>query len=143
MPGTQQDIHIAVRPEDFFSVITDYEHYPEFLDEMEAVKLLSRIGDTAEVQFSVNLIKRITYTLILTENEPLSLTWKLKEGPFKISNGSWTLKRTADGHTHAHYAIEVKVAAFVPKSISSRIVGTTVPALLNAFKARAETLHSS
>jgi len=142
MPGTQQDVQIAVRPEDFFKVITHYEDYPKFLDEMEEVQLLSRTGNTAEVRFSVNLIKRVTYTLLLTEDAPHSVRWRLKEGPFKVSNGSWDLEELSDGSTRAHYDIEVKVAAFVPKSVSSRIVGKTVPALLAAFKGRAEALYS-
>ena len=142
MPGTQQEVQIAVSPEDFFSVITAYETYPEFLDEMEDAKILSRTGNTAEVQFTVQLIKRVTYTLILVENAPHTVTWSLKEGPFKVSNGSWTLSQLGDGSTKAEYEVEVKVAAFVPKSVSSRIVGKTVPALLAAFKGRAESLYS-
>ena len=142
MAGTEQEVRIGVSPADFFKVVTDYEAYPEFLDEMEAVKVLSRSGSTAEVQFTVNLIKRVTYTLLLTETEPTSVTWKLKEGPFKVSSGSWTLQPTPDGGTHARYSVEVKVAAFVPKSVSSRIVGKTVPALLASFKGRAEKLHA-
>lgn len=142
MAGAEQEVQIGVSPADFFKVVTDYESYPEFLDEMESVKLLSRSGNTAEVQFTVNLIKRVTYTLLLTETEPTSVTWRLKEGPFKVSNGSWILQPTPDGGTHARYSVEVKVAAFVPKSVSSRIVGKTVPALLASFKGRAEKLHS-
>ena len=57
-------------------------------------------------------------------------------------NGSWTLKELPDGSTEALYAVEVKVAAFVPKSVSSRIVGQTVPALLASFKSRAEQRFS-
>ena len=142
MPGIEQSVQVKVRPEDFFSVITAYEEYPEFLDEMEEATVLSRNGNTVEVKFSVNLIKRVTYTLILTENAPHSVRWSLKEGPFKVSNGSWALEELADGSTHALYAIEVKVAAFVPKSVSSRIVGQTVPALLASFKSRAEQRFS-
>ena len=142
MPGTQQEVQIAVSPEDFFGVITNYESYPEFLDEMEDAKVLARSGNTSEVQFTVQLIKRVTYTLLLVENKPNSVTWSLKEGPFKVSNGGWKLERMSNGSTRAHYTIEVKVAAFVPNSVSSRIVGKTVPALLAAFKDRAESLHS-
>lgn len=142
MAGTQQEVQIAVRPEDFFKVITAYEHYPSFLDEMEEVKVISRTGTTAEVQFTVQLIKRVTYTLLLTESAPNAVSWRLKEGPFKVSTGSWALEELNDGSTRALYEIEVKVAAFVPKSVSSRIVGKTVPALLASFKARAESLYS-
>ena len=60
-----------------------------------------------------------------------------------MSNGKWALETLPNGYTHATYEVEVKVAAFVPKAISSKLVGKTVPALLNAFKTRAETLYGS
>lgn len=142
MPGTQQTIDIGVSPEAFFDVITDYERYPHILDEMEDAKVLSRTGNTADVRFSVNLFKRVTYTLTLVEDKPRSVSWSLKEGPFKVSNGRWDLQPTGSGHTRAAYTVEVEVAAFVPRSVSNRIVGKTVPKLLASFKAHAEGLHT-
>ena len=50
-------------PEDFFKVITDYSTYPEFLADMEEATVLSHENGVADVRFSVNLIKRVTYTL--------------------------------------------------------------------------------
>ncbi|MGB0641381.1 MAG: type II toxin-antitoxin system RatA family toxin [Myxococcota bacterium] len=141
MAGTEQEVRIAVSPEDFFTVIADYASYPEFLSEMEEATVLSRGNGVADVRFTVNLIKRVTYTLTLVENPPLLMEWSLKEGPFKVSDGRWKLERLPNGHTLARYQVEVKVAAFVPKSISSRMVGKTVPALLASFKARAEGLY--
>ena len=47
MAGAEQEVQIGVSPADFFKVVTDYESYPDFLDEMESVKLLSRSGNTA------------------------------------------------------------------------------------------------
>ena len=143
MPGTQQTIDIAVSPEALFDVITDYERYPQILDEMEEATVLSRDGDTADVRFSVNLIKRFKYTLTLVEQRPASVRWSLKEGPFKVSNGSWELQPIVGGGTRALYTVEVEVAAFVPKAVSNRIVGKTVPKLLQSFKSHAERLHSS
>ena len=142
MPGTQQTIDIGVSPEAFFDVITDYERYPQILAEMEDAKVLSRTGNTADVRFSVNLFKRMSYTLTLVENKPQSVSWSLKEGPFKISNGRWDLRPTGSGHTRAEYTVEVEVAVFVPKSVSNRIVGKMVPKLLASFKAHAERLQS-
>jgi ribosome-associated toxin RatA of RatAB toxin-antitoxin module len=141
MAGTEQEVRIAVSPKDFFSVISDYGSYPEFLGEMEETTVLSRKDGVVDARFTVNLVKRVTYTLTLVERAPNSVTWSLKEGPFKVSNGHWKLEELPNGHTLAKYHVEVKVAAFVPKSISSRVVGKTVPALLASFKARAEKLY--
>ena len=127
-------------PETFFSVISDYESYPDFLPDMENAEVLSRRDGVVEARFYANFIKRVSYTLRLEERAPVSLHWSLIEGPFKVSEGRWLLERTEDGTTLAKYRIEVQLHTFVPKAISTRVVATAVPALLAAFKTRAETL---
>jgi ribosome-associated toxin RatA of RatAB toxin-antitoxin module len=139
--GAEQEIRVAVTPEAFFAVISDYERYPEFLPDMESAEVLSRREGHVEARFTANFIKRISYTLRLEERAPTFMEWSLIEGPFKVSDGGWRLERLADGGTLARYRIEVQVNAFVPKSVSTRIVATTVPALLKAFKERAEAIH--
>jgi coenzyme Q-binding protein COQ10 len=140
MPGAQQSIHVAVDPETFFGVITDYEAYPEVLPDMEFAEIVARDGGVTTARFTINLIKRVSYTLRLVERPHEGLSWSLVEGPFKVNSGSWSLERLDDGSTLAHYAVEVKVGVFVPGSITNRLVGKTLPALLEAFKQRAESL---
>lgn len=138
MAGARRSIEIDATPEQVFAVITDYEAYPEILDEMESAHVVSRTENTVEADFTINLIKRVSYTLLLTETPPFHLEWRTVKGPFKSNTGSWTLERKPDGFTRAHYEVEVTVGVFVPKTISNRIVGRTLPALLDAFKRRAE-----
>ena len=138
MAGARQSIDIDATPEVVFAVITDYEAYPDILAEMESARIRSRTGNTVEADFTINLIKRVSYTLALRETPPLRLEWETLKGPFKTNTGSWTLERRANGFTRAHYEVEVKVGVFVPKSISNRVVGRTLPALLESFKRRAE-----
>ena len=142
MAVAKEEIRINVEPEVFFAVVSDYERYPEFLKDMENAEVLSRHDGLVEARFTANFIKRVTYTLRLQERPPTSVEWSLIEGPFKVSDGGWRLERLEDGSTLAKYHIEVQVNAFVPKSVSTRVVATTVPALLAAFKARAEALHA-
>ena len=91
MAGATQTIVVNVPPEQFAQVISDYERYPEFLSEMEAVKVLERNGDAADVEFTLNLIKRIRYVLRLTTRGNTGLDWTLVEGMFKRNEGGWTL----------------------------------------------------
>ena len=140
MAGARQSVHVAVSPENFFAVISDYERYPDVLPEMEAAEIVSRTDGVVEARFTLNLIKRVSYTLRLVEEPYEGLSWSLVEGPFKENNGRWCLEARDDGTTLAHYEVEVKVGMFVPKSISNRLVGKTLPALLKAFKSRAESL---
>ena len=95
----------------------------------------------ADVEFTLNVIKRVTYTLRLTEQPPdKGLTWELVEGMFKSNSGGWALEELPGGRTKASYEVEVSVGIFVPGAIVNRLVGKTLPATLRAFKERAESL---
>ena len=139
MPGAQKSIRVAVDPETFFQVITDYEAYPDILPDMEFAEIISREDGVTTARFTINLIKRVSYTLRLVERPYEGLSWSLVEGPFKLNSGSWKLEALDDGRTLAHYTVEVKVGVFVPSSITNRLVGKPLPALLEAFKRRAES----
>jgi len=140
LAAAEKSVEVAVSAEQFFAVVTDYASYPAFLPDIEAAELLHREGGTAEASFTLNLIKRISYTLTLTESSPAGVTWSLKEGPFKRNDGSWRIEPLATGGIRATYRIEVAVGVFLPGSIVNRLVGKTLPATLEAFKRRAEGL---
>ena len=95
------------------------------------------------VEFRLNLIKRITYTLRLVGDPSNGIRWTLANGPFKVNNGGWVLREISPGRTHATYEIEVAVGAFVPGAIANKLVGKTLPATLRAFKGRAEAVARS
>src|SRR5207253_701628 len=42
MAGATRDVEIDARPETVFRIVTDYEAYPEFLDEIREAQILSR-----------------------------------------------------------------------------------------------------
>ena len=140
MAGAEKTIEVAVSPEQFFAVVTDYERYPEFLSEIENADVLSRDDGSTDVRFTLNLIKRLSYTLTLVENQPNEVVWSQKEGPFKRNNGSWSLEALSGDRTRATYRVEVAVKVFLPGAIVNRLVGKTLPSTLEAFKARAEAL---
>ena len=139
MAGATQRIDIDVAPERFFSVITDYEGYPRFLADMESASVVSRDpGVEAVVRFTLDVIRRVTYTLRLVEHAPHRLEWTLVEGPFKSNIGHWQLEALPGGRTRATYQVDIQVGMFVPRSISNRLAGKTLPALLASFKKEAE-----
>ena len=119
------------------AVITDFESYPSFLPEIEEAKIVSREGDSWEVQFQVQIIRRLSYTLRLTQHGPASLTWTLVEGTFKTNQGSWKLEETEEG-TRAEYRIDLQIGHFVPSSIVRSLVGRTLPETVSRFKAETE-----
>ena len=138
MSSASRDIIIDVPPEDFFRVISDYEAYPDILPEMLSAHIIQRDASKTVARFTIHIIKRVSYTLAMSEHPPHRLEWTLVEGPFTQNSGAWQLTPLGEGRTHAQYSVDVSVGMFVPKSISNRVVGKTMPAVLNHFKRWAE-----
>ena len=130
MAVAKKSIEIDASREAVFAVIADYENYPDLVPDLETAEVNSRSDGVVEASFSVNLIKRFSYTLRLEENAPETLRWSQVRGPFKQNDGSWTLQELGPGRTRADYEIELRVSGFVPRAISDRLVEGSLPALL-------------
>ena len=65
MAVANRSVIINVTPEQFYSVVADFEAYPEFCNDVEAIEVLSRDGDSARVLFRIRVVKSIQYTLNL------------------------------------------------------------------------------
>jgi coenzyme Q-binding protein COQ10 len=141
MPGAEKSIVIKASPAQCFKVISDYERYPEFLEDMRAARVIRRDGTFALVTFTLELVMRIEYTLRLFEEEPKGLRWSLDEGKLmKVNNGHWRLKDLGNGSTEATYSIELELKGLIPKSVTTKLAGTTLPKTLESFKRRIESL---
>ena len=147
MPGAQRKIVIRTTPDKVFAAITDYEKYPVFLDEVTSARIDSRSGNTATASFEVDIkVKKIGYTIKLTEKTNESVSWTLIRGDFmEVNNGSWQLKDLGDGRTEATYTVEIvpKVPRLLGKmkeKISKALTEGSLPKTLEAFKSRSERL---
>jgi coenzyme Q-binding protein COQ10 len=139
MPGASRTVVIHAPADVLFDVITDYASYPQFLSDVADARLVQRSGDTAIVEFGLNLIKKIHYSLKMTEVRPTSVRWVLHESSLMKANvGGWTLEPLPDGTTRATYEVDVTPKGFVPGPIVNALTGRTLPATLEAFKQRAE-----
>ncbi|KAB2840629.1 SRPBCC family protein, partial [bacterium] len=62
MSHASASIEIEAPVKQVFEVISDFEAYPEFLPETREVVVEKKSGKSARVTFTINLIKKITYT---------------------------------------------------------------------------------
>lgn len=147
MPGAQRKIVINTTPDKVFAAITDYEKYPIFLDEVTTARVDSRSGNTATASFEVDIkVKKIGYTIKLTEKANESVSWTLIRGDFmEVNNGSWALKDLGDGRTEATYTVEIvpkvpRTLRFMKDKISKALAEGSLPKTLSSFKNRSEGL---
>ncbi len=141
MPKTEQEIIIAAPIGRVFEAITDYESYPEFLPDMKHVRVASRHDGVTIATFELEIIMRISYTLRLVEDSPHTVSWALESAKMiQANDGGWQLEETEDGQTRARYGLEVKLRGLIPKTVSARLIGETLPETLQRFKDRIEGL---
>ena len=145
MPSASRSITIDVPADHFFSVITDFESYPEFIPETVDVEILDTKkkgkGKVTEAKFFLKVIKKIDYTLRLTQEPNTRMHWELVEGPFKTNNGSWELEPAGKNKVKATYTVDITMGFLVPQSITNMLVGTSLPKMLESFKERAESTY--
>ncbi|HZN92619.1 MAG TPA: SRPBCC family protein [Myxococcales bacterium] len=139
MPGASRSIVISAPADKVFDVIAAYEQYPEFMAEVKEIKLSNRKGNQVDVQYKVEMMKTIKYSLRMTEERPTRLSWTFIEGEFmKDNQGSWVLEPAGEGQTKATYNIEMALGPLVPKSIVNAMVETQLPKMLESVKKRVE-----
>ncbi|MCB0357622.1 MAG: polyketide cyclase [Bdellovibrionales bacterium] len=128
--------------QEFWQIITDYQKYPTFLQEVNKCEVLSEQGGKKLVEYTVNLIKTFKYKLWMDESEgPDKLSWNLDSGDlFKVSNGSWVLKEEA-GKTRATYFVEAKFKVFVPGPVSKALVNVNMPNMMSSYHKRVRELY--
>jgi ribosome-associated toxin RatA of RatAB toxin-antitoxin module len=146
MPQAQRSIVVDVPPEQFIEVVKDFEKYPEFLPEVSRLTVTNRTASSAEVHYEIEVIKRIKYTLRMDwegSNGNYKVAWRLLSSDLlKKNEGSWVLRPEGEGKTHATYSLDLQIGGFipVPAAITNKLAEQSLPALLNNFKNRAESV---
>lgn len=136
-------VAIAAPLAQVLAVITEFEQYPEFLPAVRHARVVGQEGAAWEVSFSVQLARRLDFTLRILQHVPapdgtVRLSWSLVQGALMACDGGWTLRPREDGGTDATWETEVLVQAFVPQVLVNTLRRWDLPELLEAFRRRAE-----
>lgn len=124
-----------------YDVIVNYAKYPEFVDGVSSIKVLSQNETAAKVEYEINLIKSFKYIINTTQKRPTNVSWALESGDiFKKNDGSWTLKDLGNGKTEVTYALEVDLKMFAPGAILKGLTEKNLPIMMNSFFKRAKSL---
>jgi ribosome-associated toxin RatA of RatAB toxin-antitoxin module len=140
MPGASRTIVFNAPIEKCYSIISDYERYPDFLPEVKKIRTANRRGNEVDVHYEAEIVKVIKYAVHIKEEKPTRVSWTFIDGEFMKNNiGGWVLEPAGEGKTKATYSIEVEVGMLVPKSVITVLVDSQLPKLLENFKKRIES----
>jgi ribosome-associated toxin RatA of RatAB toxin-antitoxin module len=145
MAATSLEVRIAAPIARVWDVIVDYARYPEFVPGVVACRVVAEAAGVRQVEYEADLgIRRTRYTLAHTEARPRRVAWTLVRGDLlSRSDGAWDLREDAGG-TIARYTAEIQVERppLVPRFVVDKVVEeltrVQVPAIVHAFKGRAE-----
>lgn len=148
MPKSSGKIEVLCASEDFLSVVTDFESYPEFIDEMKEVEVLSGSADEgkARVRFVVEVKVggtpiRSEYTLDYVIGED-DVSWTLVSSENLTRNqGSWRLESVENDECIAHYEAELETNLPIPAEVQKMFADQEMPRMLSKFRDRAEELY--
>ena len=127
-------------PGQVMAVIADFERYPEFLPEIRGVSVLSSDNGVSTVRFDLQMLMKVSYTIVLTQEGDSQLRWELSESKLmKKNSGSWKLQPNDDGTTAVTYCIDLELAGKLPASVNDRMAGQALPETLARFKGRVES----
>ena len=141
MAAAKKSLVMDVDIDSLWAVITDYESYPEFVDGCESTRIVERKGNKTLVEYKVNKIKKITYTLEHEETPKKRMQWKMVDGEFfKSNDGKWELKPKGKDKVEVLYELEVGMPALVPKAIVRGLVSQSLPEMMDGFERRAQEL---
>ncbi len=138
--ASTSEIFSCTVPE-FYKIITDYDKYSEFLDEVKACKVIEKQGDKWLVEYQVSVIKSFKYNLWMDHSKPNQISWTFAGGDlFKESKGSWVLADEA-GKTRAQYTVEAKFSMFIPGPITKGLIAANLPNMISAYTRRVKELY--
>jgi ribosome-associated toxin RatA of RatAB toxin-antitoxin module len=122
-----------------YDVLADYAKYPEFVDGVSEIKVISKSETAAKVEYGINMIKSFKYIINIKQERPTRISWKLDSGDlFKKNDGEWKLKDLGNGKTEVTYTLDLDFKMFAPSSILSALTSKNLPVMMESFFKRAK-----
>lgn len=137
---TKDSIEIAASPEEVMAVIADVAAYPEWVDNMQRVEILTTHPDGKPDHVEITLdhaLVKDQYTLSHTWT-PHGVSWQLVQGNLlKAMDGSYDLQPSATG-TKATYTLSVDVKMPMIGMFRRKAEKTIIDGALKGLKRRVE-----
>jgi|GEM_PF-523803 len=146
MAAAERTEIVEVPLKKMYAAVVDYSSYPQFVTGMKSAKLVGESGAAKQVAFDLEMMKRVQYTVNLTDRLDESagtaeVAWTLASSEFfKLNNGKWTLKAVDTQRTEVTYSLELEVTFPVPGFMLKGLVAKGLPAAIREFAERARTI---
>lgn len=138
--AVQAHAFIKASPSSVYGVLTDYEHYAEFMPNVDRTTVLERRPDLVRYRVDLVMMRFYRYEAVCERNlEPnRRISWDDSFGHGQRSLGSWQLA-ARDGGTELSYHTKVDPGMPVPGPLVSYMSDRGVPDLIASIRRRVES----
>lgn len=147
MPKVQGSLLVERSADFVYDVAKDIERFPEFMPDVESVKILEQTANGRQISHWVGIIKEFRRTIQWTEEdywdaENRVVTFRQLEGDYTEYRGFWEFKVVEE--TLTEVSIEVEYEYDVPlignliKGLLQRKMQENIENMLQSLKSRCE-----
>jgi len=135
---------VKASPDAVYRIITDYNHYPEFMPNIAKTTILQKSGTATRCKFTLKIaLFEIEYTLSLKSDinsRPYSLAWDFIEGDINDTTGAWLIEKDGEegNYSLVHYTVHTDPGRLVPDWIANKLSSESIPDMIAAIRTRAE-----
>ena len=146
MPTVIAVADVAAPLDQVYALSRNIEAFPEFMPDVQEVKILEQRPDGFQLSHWVGIIKEFKRTIQWTEDDHWddvahACTFAQTEGDFSLYRGEWRFAGT-DGGTHVEleleYEYDVPLIGKLIKALLKRKMQENCDNMLTAIKAEAE-----
>jgi ribosome-associated toxin RatA of RatAB toxin-antitoxin module len=134
---------VDASPAEVMAVIADFDAYPDWVGNLEDVRVLARDrrGRGTRVAFRLRTpVLTAAYTLAYRyDPRDEGLSWRYVEGTLQDLTGSYTLEPTGDGATMVTYRLDVELGMPLPGLVKRQAARQIVRSALSDLKRRVES----
>jgi ribosome-associated toxin RatA of RatAB toxin-antitoxin module len=137
-----QEKLIAASAQECFDAIVDFETYPDWQQAVEECEVLSRDpeGRARRVRTTIDAkVRRVSYTLDYSYDEPHAVRWDFVEGDPKRVEGEFLFDENGDGTTMATYTLRLDAGVWIPGPIAKVLNDQVMKRAVEDLKRRVES----
>lgn len=141
MKKARQEARIAATAQECFDAITEFETYPDWQEAVQECEVLSRdeSGRGKRVRTTIDAkVRRVSYTLEYSYEEPRAVSWDFVEGDPKSVEGEFLFEEQGDGTTLATYALRLDAGVWIPGPLAKILNDQVMKRAVEDLKRRVE-----
>ncbi len=142
MPARTVNRTIPYPPDRLFDLVADVEHYPQFVPNWAAARIIRHLPDGYQtdqiIRFGPLREEFITETHL---HRPQRITVTAVKGPFDHLQILWSFMPVAEGACHIELTVDFELRSRALRAVSQIMAGDSPERLVHAFEERARHVY--